>query len=65
MVMMGVEKGGLFLFILNGILEQFLDYNMQQLNFRRPGWDGRKTGRLKHFDDGRFECVGLPLFLTG
>jgi len=30
MVMMGAEKGGLFLFILNGILERFLDYNMQQ-----------------------------------
>jgi len=30
MVMKGVEKGGLFLFILNGILEWFLDYNMQQ-----------------------------------
>jgi len=28
--MKSVEKGGLFLFKLNGILGRFLDYNMQQ-----------------------------------
>jgi len=44
MVMKSVEKGGLFLFILNGILERFLDYNMQQWNFQTARI-GRKENR--------------------
>lgn len=31
--------------------------------FRRPGWDGRKTGRLKHFDDGDLNALGCRFSL--